>query len=91
MRQDPHIIYGRPYPQQYDAIVIGAGVGGLFCANLLAEAGMKVLLLERHYMLGGFCSTFRRHGYIFDAATHFLSAARESGDADRQDSAPPGD
>ena len=30
-----------------------------------------MLLLERHYMLGGFCSTFRRHGFIFDAATHF--------------------
>src|ERR1700744_3996818 len=32
---------------------------------------MKVLLLERHFMLGGFCSTFRRKGFIFDAATHF--------------------
>ena len=66
-----HRIFGREYPRNFDAIVIGAGVGGLFCANLLAREGMKVLLLERHYMLGGFCSTFRRHGYIFDAATHF--------------------
>jgi phytoene dehydrogenase-like protein len=64
-------IFGRDYPQQYDAIVIGAGIGGLFCANLLAAGGMKVLLLERHYMLGGFCSTFRRRGFVFDAATHF--------------------
>ena len=64
-------IFGRDYPQKYDAIVIGAGIGGLFCANLLAAGGMKVLLLERHYMLGGFCSTFRRKGFIFDAATHF--------------------
>src|SRR5207302_3035004 len=50
---------------------IGSGVGGLFCGNILAKAGLKVLLLERHYMLGGFCSTFRRRGFIFDAATHF--------------------
>src|SRR5437762_5422976 len=65
------VIFGRPYPTSYDAILIGSGIGGLFCANLLAKSGLKVLLLERHYMLGGFCSTFRRKGFIFDAATHF--------------------
>jgi phytoene desaturase len=66
-----YTIFGREYPEQVDAIVIGAGIGGLFCANLLARDGLKVLLLERHYMLGGFCSTFRRQGFVFDAATHF--------------------
>jgi phytoene dehydrogenase-like protein len=64
-------IFGRDYSDRYDAIIIGAGIGGLVCANLLARAGLKVLLLERHYMLGGYCSTFRRHGFVFDAATHF--------------------
>ena len=68
---EPHVIFGREYPKRYDAIIIGAGIGGLICANILAKNGMKVLLLERHYMLGGFCSTFRRKGFIFDAATHF--------------------
>lgn len=66
-----HVIFGREYPEQADAIVIGAGIGGLFCANFLTRGGMKVLLLERHYALGGFCSTVRRKGFIFDAATHF--------------------
>ncbi len=55
----------------YDAVVIGAGVGGLVCANLLVRAGLKVLLVEQHCMVGGYCSTFRRKGYTFDAATHF--------------------
>lgn len=55
----------------YDAVVIGAGVGGLVCANLLVRAGMKVLLVEQHSAAGGYCSTFRRSGYTFDAATHF--------------------
>src|SRR5713101_2794126 len=64
-------IFGRDYRASYDAIIIGSGIGGLFCGNILAKAGLKVLLLERHYMLGGFCSTFRRKGFIFDAATHF--------------------
>jgi len=55
----------------YDAVVIGAGVGGLVCANLLAREGLRVLLVERHYMVGGYCSTFRRKGFVFDAASHF--------------------
>jgi phytoene desaturase len=55
----------------YDVVVIGAGIGGLICAGLVAQAGKKVLLVEQHYMVGGYCSTFRRGPYIFDAATHF--------------------
>ncbi|MGD8328046.1 MAG: NAD(P)/FAD-dependent oxidoreductase [Acidobacteriota bacterium] len=55
----------------YDAVVIGSGVGGLTCANLLVRQGLRVLLVEQHYRLGGYCSTFKRAGYVFDAATHF--------------------
>jgi phytoene dehydrogenase-like protein len=61
----------RPPDPAYDAVVIGSGVGGLIAANLLAREGLKVLLAEQHYMVGGYCSTFRRGGYTFDAATHF--------------------
>jgi phytoene dehydrogenase-like protein len=61
----------RPPAESYDAVVVGAGVGGLVCANLLAREGLRVLLVEQHYMVGGYCSTFRRAGYTFDAATHF--------------------
>jgi phytoene dehydrogenase-like protein len=57
--------------RQYDAVIIGAGVGGLTCANLLARAGLRVLLVERHWVVGGFCSAFSRGGYTFDAASHF--------------------
>ena len=57
--------------QRYDAVVVGAGIGGLVTANLLAREGLAVLLVERHYMVGGYCSTFRRAGFTFDAATHF--------------------
>ena len=68
----------RPFPvvrceprAAYDAVVAGAGIGGLTCAALLARAGLRVLLVEQHYMVGGYCSTFRRSGFTFDAATHF--------------------
>src|SRR6266480_7854536 len=62
---------GKPPNDSYDAVIIGAGIGGLICANLLAREGLRVLLTEQHYMVGGYCSTFRRKGYTFDAATHF--------------------
>lgn len=56
---------------RYDAVVIGSGIGGLVAANLLARGGLSVLMVEQHYMTGGFCSTFRRRGFTFDASTHF--------------------
>lgn len=59
-----------PRPR-YDVVVVGAGIGGLVCANLLAREALSVLLVEQHYMVGGYCSTFKRAGYTFDAATHF--------------------
>ncbi|MEO1087673.1 MAG: FAD-dependent oxidoreductase, partial [Acidobacteriota bacterium] len=56
---------------RYDAVVVGGGIGGLVTGLLLARDGHKVLLVEQHYMLGGYCSTFRRGGFTFEAATHF--------------------
>lgn len=55
----------------YDVVIVGAGIGGLVTANLLAKEGLRVLVVEQHYMVGGYCSTFRRAGYTFEAATHF--------------------
>lgn len=55
----------------YDVVVIGAGIAGLVCANLLAKKGIKTLLVESHYQVGGYCSTFMRKRFIFDAASHF--------------------
>src|SRR5258708_35539149 len=61
----------KPPNDSYDAVIIGAGIGGLICANLLAREGLSVLLTEQHYMVAGYCSTFRRKAYTFDAPTHF--------------------
>jgi phytoene dehydrogenase-like protein len=70
--QGPFYLGRRQAPEpRYDAVIVGAGVGGLVCGNLLARAGLKVLVVEQHYVAGGYCSTFRRRGYVFDAATHF--------------------
>jgi phytoene desaturase len=69
--RESHVIFGREYPRRFDIIVVGGGIGGLVCANLLARGGLRVLLLEKHHALGGYCSSFRSRGFLFDAATHF--------------------
>ncbi len=57
--------------EQYDVVVIGAGLGGMTAANTLARAGYSVLLLEHHSKLGGLATWFRRRGgHIFDVSLH---------------------
>jgi len=58
---------------EYDAIVIGAGNGGLSTACGLARGGMKTLLLEQHNVPGGYATTFRRGDYEFEGSLHHLS------------------
>lgn len=55
-----------------DATIIGAGIGGLVCGCYLARAGKKVLIAEQHHKPGGYCTSFKRQGFIFDAAAHSL-------------------
>ena len=56
---------------RYDAVVIGAGLGGMTAANNLAKFGWKVLLCEHHYQLGGLATYFRRKGgHTFDISLH---------------------
>jgi phytoene dehydrogenase-like protein len=57
----------------YDAIVIGAGNGGLTAAAGLAKEGHKVLLLERHNVPGGCATSFIRGRFEFEVALHQLS------------------
>ena len=44
------------HPEQYDAIIIGAGHNGLVAAGYLARAGKKVLVLEARDRVGGACT-----------------------------------
>ena len=58
--------------EQYDAIIIGSGIGGLSCAALLAKEGKKVLILEKHYVAGGFTHVFKRKDYEWDVGIHYI-------------------
>ena len=57
----------------YDAVVIGAGNGGLTAAAGLAQKGLNVLLLERHNIPGGCATSFCRGRFEFEVALHQLS------------------
>ena len=58
---------------QYDAVVIGAGLGGLTTAAILSKQGRKVLVLDQHYVAGGNATDFKRKGgYAFDVGVHYI-------------------
>ena len=62
-----------PITEDYDAIVIGSGIGGLACAAMLAKhGGKRVLVLERHYTAGGYTHVFHRPGYEWDVGVHYV-------------------
>ncbi len=62
-----------PVSGDWDAIVIGSGIGGLAAAALLAKhGGKRVLVLERHYVAGGFTHAFHRPGYQWDVGVHYI-------------------
>ncbi len=49
----------------WDALVIGAGIGGLASAAYLAKEGLRVLLLERSPHIGGTAYVYHRKGFTF--------------------------
>jgi all-trans-retinol 13,14-reductase len=58
----------------YDAIVIGSGMGGLAFASIMAKLRKwRVLVLERHFKIGGFTHTFTRPGgWSWDVGLHYV-------------------
>ncbi len=57
---------------KYDVIIIGAGIGGLVSGAFLAKSGKKTLVVEQHNIPGGYCTSFKRKGYVFDSAVHHI-------------------
>jgi phytoene dehydrogenase-like protein len=58
---------------RYDAIVLGAGMSGLAAAIRLAQYDRRVLLVERHALVGGLNSWYKRAGRRIDTGLHALT------------------
>jgi all-trans-retinol 13,14-reductase len=78
--------YKKPHQleKQYDAVIIGTGMGSLTSAAFLAKEGKKVLLLERHYTAGGFTHVFKRKGYEWDVGIHYIGEVQKENSALRK-------
>jgi phytoene dehydrogenase-like protein len=65
---------------QWDAVIIGAGLGGLSCAAAFARQGFKPLVLEQHSVPGGYATSFKRPGgFEFDVSLHSTSVGMRNG------------
>jgi phytoene dehydrogenase-like protein len=62
----------------YDAIVIGGGIGGLaFAAMACGQMGKKVLIVEKNSAVGGRLFSFEREGFTLDIGAHVISQSEK--------------
>jgi all-trans-retinol 13,14-reductase len=56
----------------FDIVIIGSGIGGLICANILGLEGYRVCILEKNNQIGGCLQTYARDKEVFDSGVHYL-------------------
>ncbi|MCG8697937.1 MAG: NAD(P)/FAD-dependent oxidoreductase, partial [Bacteroidales bacterium] len=62
---------------EFDVVIIGSGIGGLACGNILSNFGYNVCVIEKHFQIGGCLQTFRRNGELFDTGIHYIGSMNE--------------
>ncbi len=76
----PRGVNANSVTDQFDAVIIGSGLGGLSCAAAFARQGFKPLVLEQHYQPGGYATTFKRPGgFDFDVSLHSTTVGERNG------------
>lgn len=73
------LINGMVLRDGYDVIVVGAGLGGMTAASLIANRGLSVLMIEQQNKPGGACTSFKREDHIFDVGAAMLYGFGEKG------------
>ncbi|HOO98770.1 MAG TPA: NAD(P)/FAD-dependent oxidoreductase [Bacteroidales bacterium] len=59
---------------KFDIVIIGSGLGGLLCANILGREGYSVCLIEKNSRLGGSLQSFRRKGCVFNTGLNYIES-----------------
>jgi all-trans-retinol 13,14-reductase len=65
--------------QKQEIIIIGGGIGGLFCGAMLSKEGYAVKIFEQHYKIGGGLHQFKREGVSFETGMHIIGAFQPGG------------
>ena len=58
-------------------IIVGAGIAGLTASIYAQRSGFDVTLIEQHNKVGGMCTSWRRKGYLFEGAVHWMTGSSE--------------
>lgn len=58
--------------EHHDIVIIGSGMGGLVCGDVLSREGYNVCILEKNNQIGGCLQTYVRDKMIFDSGVHYL-------------------
>jgi len=59
----------------HSVIIMGAGIAGLSAGCYAQMKGLRSQIFELHKIPGGLCTSWRRHGYVFDGAIRLLGGA----------------
>lgn len=68
-----------PTDIEYDAVIIGSGMGGLATAAKMVSQGAKVVVLEKYLIPGGSAGHFKREGYTFDVGSSMMFGFGDKG------------
>ncbi len=56
-------------------IIIGAGIAGLTAGIYAKRSGFDVTIVEQHSIVGGMCTSWKRSGYLFEGAMHWMTGS----------------
>ena len=65
--------------EEYDVVIVGAGLGGLTCGAYLSKNSLRTLIVDKNPFLGGYCSVFKRGEFTFHAGPEGIIGLGEEG------------
>ena len=71
------MLFNLQFSTLYDVVIIGSGLGGLACGQMLSKRGLKVVVLERQIQAGGSLQSYTRRGRHFDTGMHYVGGLSE--------------